>query len=156
MSEHQARFQALLRELFQFDSADLDFGIYRIMNHKQDVIERYIAEDLPKRIEDELSRGALLEQRVIARQLGEVQKEIREVLGRNALDSDGNLQSFARYWKESTSVLSCCGTTRSCGSRKYCGRPAGGADRGSKLDRRWRLQQFEVDRQRRDRQAQNR
>ena len=92
MNEHQARFQALLRELFQFDSADLDFGIYRIMNHKRDVIERYIAEDLPKRIEDELSQGALLEQRVITRQLGEAQKEIREVLGRNALDSDGNLQ----------------------------------------------------------------
>ena len=92
MNEHQARFQALLRELFQFDSADLDFGIYRIMNHKRDVIERYIAEDLPKRIEDELSQGTLLEQRVIARQLGEAQKEISEVLGRNALDSDGNLQ----------------------------------------------------------------
>ena len=52
MSEHQTRFQALLRELFQFDSADLDFGIYRIMNHKRDVIERYIAEDLPKLIDD--------------------------------------------------------------------------------------------------------
>ena len=92
MSEHQERFQALLRELFQFDSADLDFGIYRIMNHKRTVIERYIAEDLPKLIDDELSQGALLEQKLIARQVGEVQKEIGDVLGRNALDSDGNLQ----------------------------------------------------------------
>ena len=92
MSEHQTRFQALLRELFQFDSADLDFGIYRIMNHKRDVIERYIAEDLPKLIEDELSQGALLEQELIARQVGEMQKEIGDVLGRKALDSDGNLQ----------------------------------------------------------------
>ena len=48
MNEHQVRFQDLLRELFWFDSADLDFGIYRIMNHKRTVIERYIAEDLPK------------------------------------------------------------------------------------------------------------
>ena len=93
MSEHQARFQALLRELFQFDSADLDFGIYRIMNHKRTVIERYIAEDLPKLIDDELSSGALLEQKLIARQVGEVQKEIGDVLGRKALDSDGNLQA---------------------------------------------------------------
>ncbi len=93
MSEHQARFQALLRELFQFDSADLDFGIYRIMNHKRDVIERYIAEDLPKLIEDELSQGALHEQKVIAKQVGEVQREIDELLGRKALDSDGNLQA---------------------------------------------------------------
>ena len=35
-----AKFQNLLRELFQFDCADLDFGIYRIMNHKRDVVER--------------------------------------------------------------------------------------------------------------------
>ena len=93
MSEHQARFQDLLRELFQFDSADLDFGIYRIMNHKRDVIERYIAEDLPKLIDDRLSQRALHEQEVIAKQVGETQKEIDELLGPKALDSDGNLQA---------------------------------------------------------------
>ena len=32
--------QELLRELFQFDSADLDFGIYRIMRHKRALIEQ--------------------------------------------------------------------------------------------------------------------
>jgi len=31
----------LLRELFQFHCADLDFGIYRIMNHKREVVERF-------------------------------------------------------------------------------------------------------------------
>ena len=93
MSEHQARFQDLLRELFQFDSADLDFGIYRIMNHKRDVIERYIAEELPKLIEEQLSQGALLEQKMIANQVGELQGEIGKLLGREALDSDGNLQT---------------------------------------------------------------
>lgn len=45
MSENQVKFQNLLRELFQFDCADLDFGIYRIMNHKLDVegnlVEKY-------------------------------------------------------------------------------------------------------------------
>ena len=92
MSEHQQRFQALLRELFQFDSADLDFGFYRIMNHKRDVIERYIAEDLPRTIADELSRGMLAEQAVIRQQLAKVQEEIGEVLGPRALYSDGNLQ----------------------------------------------------------------
>ena len=37
-----SKFQNLLRELFQFDCADLDFGIYRIMNHKRDVVEKFI------------------------------------------------------------------------------------------------------------------
>lgn len=48
------KFQALLRELFEFDCADLDFGIYRIMNYKRQVIERFsfIAEDLPETFDD--------------------------------------------------------------------------------------------------------
>ena len=41
------KFQDLLRELFQFDCADLDFGVYRIMNHKRDVVEAFITEKLP-------------------------------------------------------------------------------------------------------------
>ena len=44
---HLLRFQELLRELFQFDCADLDFGIYRIMNHKREAVEKFISEDLP-------------------------------------------------------------------------------------------------------------
>jgi hypothetical protein len=36
----------LLGKLFQFDFADLDFGIYRIMNKKRDEIEQFIEEDL--------------------------------------------------------------------------------------------------------------
>jgi hypothetical protein len=40
------KFQQLLKKLFQFDSAELDFGIYRIMNHKREVIERFIEKDL--------------------------------------------------------------------------------------------------------------
>jgi len=55
----KAKFQNLLRELFQFDCADLDFGIYRIMNYKRAVLEHFITEDLPRAIEEELKRGAL-------------------------------------------------------------------------------------------------
>jgi len=28
----------------------MDFGIYRIMNHKRDVVEKFITQDLPKAI----------------------------------------------------------------------------------------------------------
>ena len=56
---HLLKFQELLRELFQFDCADLDFGIYRIMNHKREAVEKFISEDLPARIAGELERGAL-------------------------------------------------------------------------------------------------
>ena len=30
MNDHLSRFQELLREIFQFDFADLDTGIYRV------------------------------------------------------------------------------------------------------------------------------
>ena len=64
MTSYIERFQHLLRELFQFDSADLDFGIYRIMNHKHHVIEKFITQDLPKAIADELNRGALADRKL--------------------------------------------------------------------------------------------
>ena len=55
--DHHRKFQELLRELFQFDCADLDFGIYRIMNHKRNAIERFIGEELPARIAGDLDTG---------------------------------------------------------------------------------------------------
>jgi adenine-specific DNA-methyltransferase len=85
------KFQGLLRELFQFDCADLDFGIYRIMNHKRDVIEKFVTQDLPRAVAEELDRGALAEQSQVARELKEVVQQIKEMLGEEALDADGNL-----------------------------------------------------------------
>ena len=54
MTEVQEKFINLLKEMFQFDQADLDFGIYRIMNAKHDEIEKFLNEDLPKDINEGL------------------------------------------------------------------------------------------------------
>ena len=91
MTSYMERFQHLLRELFQFDCADLDFGIYRIMNRKRDVVERFISEDLPNSIAEEMARGALAEESEAARELQELVAQIRETLGPEAVDSEGNL-----------------------------------------------------------------
>ena len=40
------KLKAILREMFQLDQADLDFGIYRIMNQKRDEIEQFLDRDL--------------------------------------------------------------------------------------------------------------
>lgn len=85
------KFQSLLRQLFQFDCADLDFGIYRIMNYKRDVIEKFISTDLPKAITEELDRGALADQSQAAAELAETASQITETLGKDALDADGAL-----------------------------------------------------------------
>ena len=46
MSKNFEKLQYLLSELFQLDQADLDFGIYRIMNQKRDEITRFLEKDL--------------------------------------------------------------------------------------------------------------
>ncbi|HUY87102.1 MAG TPA: site-specific DNA-methyltransferase [Pirellulales bacterium] len=40
------KLRGLLAELFQFDRADLDFGIYRIMNQKREEVTRFLEQDL--------------------------------------------------------------------------------------------------------------
>ena len=85
------KFQSLLRELFQFDCADLDFGIYRIMNHKRDVVEKWITETLPARVEAELRTGALRADSTTADRLDELKGQLTTNFGADALDGDGNL-----------------------------------------------------------------
>ena len=91
MNDSLKKFQDLLGELFQFNCADLDFGIYRIMNYKRDVIKKFIIQDLPRTVSEELDRGALADQSQAAEELQEVTKQINETLGRDAIDVDGNL-----------------------------------------------------------------
>lgn len=86
-----AKFQTLLRELFQFDSADLDFGIYRIMNRKRGVIERFVSTDLPNVIDAELRGGALARQAEAAAALEETRQRLVDGLGAGALDPDGGV-----------------------------------------------------------------
>lgn len=45
----------LLQELFRMDQADLDFGIYRIMNQKRDEINRFLDEDLLPQVKQAFS-----------------------------------------------------------------------------------------------------
>ena len=91
MNEDRKKFQELLRELFQFDCADLDFGIYRIMNQKRDLIEQFIEKDLLDAVGKELKKGALREQGDLADQIGTLAARIREDIADDAIDADGRL-----------------------------------------------------------------
>jgi adenine-specific DNA-methyltransferase len=52
----QQRFIKLLREdILQVDAAELDFGIYRVLNHRRADLERFLAHDLPTRIHTALA-----------------------------------------------------------------------------------------------------
>jgi adenine-specific DNA-methyltransferase len=50
------KLKKLLAELFMFDQADLDFGIYRIMNAKRDEIRRFLDDDLLPQVRAEIGK----------------------------------------------------------------------------------------------------
>jgi len=52
MTRNLDKLKKLLAELFQLDQADLDFGIYRIMNQKRDEITRFLEEDLLPQVQE--------------------------------------------------------------------------------------------------------
>ena len=91
-----AKFQNLLRELFQFDCADLDFGIYRIMNQKREVVERFIAGALPTAVDAELDSGLLCQQAQAQDRLAETAQTVRATLGDDAIGDDGEIAAHLR------------------------------------------------------------
>lgn len=44
------KFIATMKKVLMLDQADLDFGIYRIMNRKRDQIESYLNNDLRRQV----------------------------------------------------------------------------------------------------------
>lgn len=47
-----------LSEIFQIDRADLDFGIYRILNSRSEQIERYLTHTLPRVANEKLKENS--------------------------------------------------------------------------------------------------
>ena len=56
MANNFEKFQKLLEELFQLDQADLDFGIYRILNQKRDEVVQFLEKDLLPQVERAFSQ----------------------------------------------------------------------------------------------------
>jgi len=80
-----------LKELFQFDSSELDFGIYRIMNYKRKEIEDFIENDLIIAVEKEFEKYRKQNQKELLEKIEEKKKEIRkleEELGEKILKNE--------------------------------------------------------------------
>ncbi len=57
-TENIGKLKEKLRELFQLDRGDLDFGLYRIMAHKSAEVEAFLAKDLLPQVTGELGEIA--------------------------------------------------------------------------------------------------
>ena len=78
MSVKTPKFQELvtkLREIFQIDRPELDFGIYRILNARADEINDYLEKRLPEKVQAALSSGSEAQREQIARELQEKEEQ---------------------------------------------------------------------------------
>lgn len=91
MTNHRTKLKTLLRELFQFDAADLDFGIYRIMNQRRAEIDDFVERGLLDAVAQEF---ALLQEGVVEEkreELDRVARRIRDTYHPGIIDEQGNL-----------------------------------------------------------------
>ena len=98
-------FKQTLKKVFMLDQADLDFGIYRIMNQKRDDIEKYLNENLKTQIDNILEENKSSQATEWEKELKEAEKAA-ETLGispddmpkvkdlREKLKSNGNIEDL--------------------------------------------------------------
>jgi adenine-specific DNA-methyltransferase len=90
------KFQELLEEIFQFEAADLDFGIYRILNFKRDQIRKFIHEDLKETVESAFTKQKDERLINIAERLEEAKQKVTQTLGAGAILASGALKDEFR------------------------------------------------------------
>jgi hypothetical protein len=90
--DNLARLKELLEELFQFRSADLDFGIYRIMKRKRVEVRRFLDTGLAQIVDDAQSGGVASKQASPASELEEVTERIRQDPAADAISAEGDLK----------------------------------------------------------------
>jgi adenine-specific DNA-methyltransferase len=123
------KLQALLSELFQLDQADLDFGIYRIMNQKRDEITRFLNKELLPQVKTAFAQYHPADKKLLEEKLEQARqaartagfepeqspkvKEIQEQLAAFSVDTDAlenevysHLYSFFRRYYDAGDFIS--------------------------------------------------
>lgn len=80
------KLQAVLTEVFQLDQADLDFGIYRIMNQKRGAINDFLQNSLPTQAKELLAKNNSGDNVKIQADLDATIKQLKEL----SVDIDSN------------------------------------------------------------------
>ena len=124
MSQKYEKLQTLLKELFQLDQPDLDFGLYRVMHAKSAEISQFLDNDLLPQVKDTFALYRSADKEEIEKELGkaveqaqglgvdpETTKKVKDLRARLASDAVdiGALESevydhlfsfFRRYYAE--------------------------------------------------------
>jgi adenine-specific DNA-methyltransferase len=79
LTTQQKKFIELLEEMFQFNQADLDFGIYRIMNQKRDEIRHFLHEELIPQVKKAFEKYRDADIETIKQELTELEQKLSEM-----------------------------------------------------------------------------
>jgi len=91
-NESLGKFQDLLKTLFQFEASDLDFGIYRVLNYKRDLIEKFINDDLARKVDEAFSKYQEKISERINEEFEQKKQEVIKTLGEDALTTTGDIK----------------------------------------------------------------
>jgi len=86
------KFQDLLKRLFQFETSDLDFGIYRILNYKREQIEKFIQGDLRNMVESAFTKHKGERLTNINQRFEEAKQKVIQGLGTLSFTPTGELE----------------------------------------------------------------
>lgn len=86
------KFQDLLKNLFQFEMSDLDFGIYRILNFKREKIKNFIEKELQNKVEYAFAKYRNETLININERFEEVKQKVIQELGQQAFTPAGELK----------------------------------------------------------------
>lgn len=88
METQYEKLKNILRQMFQMDQADLDFGTYRIMNQKRAEIERFLDKELLPQVKQEFTRYKSAEAKERQKELERLVRTLKEA----DVDPDTNLK----------------------------------------------------------------
>lgn len=89
LKRHKQQLKQKLTEIFQIDSPDLDFGVYRIMNQKRDEILRFMDDDLINMVDTEFGKYDADIRNQLLEDLNTLEQTIHETYGESALGDSG-------------------------------------------------------------------
>lgn len=78
MTPQFKKFRDTLDEIFMLDHAELDFGIYRIMNQKREDIGKYLDSELEKQVQAELKRHSVSSVDADKQELAKLEATLRQ------------------------------------------------------------------------------
>ena len=86
MSQKYEKLKTLLKELFQLDQPDLDFGLYRVLHAKSAEVSQFLDKDLLPQVKTAFGQYKTADKAELERELSQVIAGI-EAAGMNPADS---------------------------------------------------------------------